>query len=64
MKQFDFYMNGFRTRYTAVPTEQTYRIYAGKEDTELYYEKSEMESMLSQQVIIKAFDEEKIDEAA
>lgn len=64
MNTFDFYLRGFSTRYTAVPREQTYAIFAGEEDTGLYYEQGYMTSMMERQVIVKVFDKEKIDEAA
>lgn len=69
MIQFDFYLRGFNTRYSALPTEQCYQIYATSRDgnrefTGLHYEHGELKLMLEQNVIVMAYDEEKIDEAA
>lgn len=62
MNEFQFYMNGFSTRYTAVPGEQCYAIYATSRDgnrefTGLHYEHGELKLMLERQVILKAFEE-------
>lgn len=60
MNGFDFYMNGFKTRYTAQVHGQVYRIFAGKKDTGIHYEHGELKSLMERQVILKAFDEENV----
>ena len=56
MESFDFYLRGFRTKYRAVPTGQTYEIFAGDEKV-TFFEAGEMTNMLMSQKIVKAYEE-------
>jgi hypothetical protein len=54
---FDFYYAGFRTKYSARPTEQTISIYAG-DSYVTFFEAGEMQQMIAKGNIQLAHNEE------
>lgn len=60
MEPFDFYYQGFKTKYRAVPMEQTYVVYASGHPV-THFEQGEMQQMIKQGKVVKAYDEENVE---